>query len=85
MAVLQGMSGLLQANAVGMIQFEFGEFSHSAGTTFRALYDLLAPQYRICHLIHGGLLPISYDKRIERFPFSNWVAFSRSLYGEGAP
>lgn len=80
LAVLRGARGLLAKRAISMIQFEYGGCYRDAGTTLRQIYQLLSPNYIICHLRPGGLMPCSYSAEVETYRYSNWVALSRDLY-----
>jgi len=79
LSVLRGAQNLLDAGAIGLIQFEFGGCAVDARVFFRDLYDFLTPRYRLYRLLRDGLafLP-RYSERAEVFVTTNFLAVSRT-------
>jgi FkbM family methyltransferase len=78
--VLHGAQGMLQKQAIALIQFEFGGCNIDSRTFFQDFYYLLTPGYRICRIVHDGLIPIDQYKEIyEIFKTTNYLAISRKL------
>jgi hypothetical protein len=66
--VLEGARGLLEADAIGFIQFEFNATNIDSRSFFRDFYELLSPRYRLSRIVRDGLYPIgAYSPRHELF------------------
>lgn len=74
LAVLHGASGLLEAGAIGFLQFEFGGCNIDSRTFLRDFVRLLEPRYRIYRMLVDGLEPLTYSERDEVFVTSNFLA-----------
>ncbi|WP_083672127.1 FkbM family methyltransferase [Sphingomonas montana] len=76
---LQGASGLLQAQRIRALTFEFGSVNVNSRTFFRDIWEYLTGYgYQIARMVPGGgTLPIrSYSERLEYFRgATNYVAF----------
>ncbi len=76
--VLRGAAGLLQANAIDTIQFEYGDAWMFAGGTLAAAVELLSEHGYTTYLLKsGGLYRFHLERFGEFFTFANFVAFSR--------
>jgi FkbM family methyltransferase len=75
--VLRGVAGLLRANAIDVIQFEYTDAWQDAGSTLRAAYTLLADAgYRTMVLTSAGLRDFPLRSFTELFVYANFVAVS---------
>jgi FkbM family methyltransferase len=79
-AVLLGAKKLLQANKIGIVQFEFNEMNVFSGTYLKDFFDLL-PQHVFYRLMPNGLFPLGPYRPLthEIFGFQNIVALPKSL------
>lgn len=76
--VLAGASGMIEAEAIDLIQFEFGGLD--SRTYLQDYFELLSPTYRIYRIVRDGLVPLnSYDERLEIFVATNYLAVSRKI------
>lgn len=76
---LRGASRMLRDDAIGMIQFEFGQSSLGSRTFFIDLFRLLEGKFEIFRLLPNGLAPISnYHETLEVFMSTNYLAVRRS-------
>ncbi|MEI6331094.1 MAG: FkbM family methyltransferase [Pseudanabaena sp. ELA645] len=77
--VLRGSSEILRQNKVGIIQFEYGEFWPSSGSTLSEAFQLLASfHYETFLLGENSLLEFDYKIYGEYFRYSNFVAISQN-------
>ncbi len=78
LSVLHGAQGLLAADAIRLIQFEFGGCAIDARVFLRDLYHLLNGRFRVYRMLRDGLafLP-RYSERDEVFVTTNFLAVSR--------
>jgi FkbM family methyltransferase len=78
--VFAGAAEMLAANAIDMIQFEFGGCNIDSRTYFRDFYYLLNPKYRLYRLAVNGIVPIDiYDEKYEQFRTTNFIAIHRNI------
>ena len=78
--VFAGAAEMLDANAIDMIQFEFGGCNIDSRTFFQDFYYLLNPKYRLYRLAVDGLVPIDiYNEKYEQFRTTNFVAIHRNI------
>jgi hypothetical protein len=76
--VLRGGQRLLEADAIRLIQFEFGGCAVDARIYLRDLYQLLNGRYRLYRMLRDGLAPLAaYSERDEVFVTTNFLAISR--------
>lgn len=79
LSILQGGKSLISADAIEVIQFEFGGCNIDSRTYFRDYYLLLDPKYRIFRIVRDGLVPINhYSERLEVFLSCNYLAVHRT-------
>ena len=79
LAVLKGAKGMMDRNAVEVIQFEFGGTSIDSRSYFRDFFHLLSPNYRIYRILPKGLRElVSYSEKLEVFQSANYLAIRRS-------
>ena len=75
---LLGASRMLEARAISMIQFEFGQPSIGARTYFADLFQLLEPAYDLFRVLPRGLERLSaYDEMLEVFMSTNYLAIAK--------
>lgn len=80
LAVLEGARGLIEAERVGAVQFEFGERNLASRTFLRDFFRLLGPGFRFFRVTPGGLRALEYTPAAEVFVLeSNYLAASGSL------
>lgn len=73
--VLRGASGLLSRQRIRVVQFEYGEFWSSAGSTLAAALNLLRSfRYQVFLLKATGLHELDYGLYGEYYSYSNYVA-----------
>jgi FkbM family methyltransferase len=78
--VFAGATEMLDANAIDMIQFEFGGCNIDSRTFFQDFYYLLNPKYRLYRLTVDGIVPIDiYNEKYEQFRTTNFVAIHRNI------
>jgi FkbM family methyltransferase len=78
--VFAGAAEMLDANAIDMIQFEFGGCNIDSRTFFQDFYYLLDPKYRLYRLTVDGLVSIDiYNEKYEQFRTTNFVAIHRNI------
>lgn len=78
--VLQGASGLLKAEKIDAIQFEFNEMNVISRVFLRDFFELLGKQFDLFRLHSRGLIPLpNYRPVDEVFLFQNILAVHRSL------
>ena len=74
-SVLCGLGGHLSPEYVTCIQFEYGGCYLDSRTSLRDIYRILEPAgYRICKVMPNGLLPLSYQSKMDNFQYANYVA-----------
>jgi FkbM family methyltransferase len=78
--VLKGARGLIEANAIDVIQFEFNEMNVISRVFMKDFFTLL-PNYRIYRLLPDGVIALQvYDPVfMEVFAFQNIVCIRRDL------
>jgi FkbM family methyltransferase len=78
--VLRGASGLLDAGAIDVVQFEFGGRNLLAGSSLRTFFDLLEG-YDLHRLVTDGLRPLGQHHPALELPISatNYVAVRRGV------
>ena len=75
---LRGASRLLQAAAIEMIQFEFGQPSLGSRTLFVDLFELLKDRFDLYRVLPQGLEPLpEYHETLEVFMSTNYLAIAR--------
>lgn len=80
--VFAGAAEMLDANAIDMIQFEFGGCNIDSRTFFQDFYYLLNPKYRLCRLAVDGFVPVDiYNEKYEQFRTTNFIAIHRNIQG----
>lgn len=77
LSVLQGATKLINAKAIGVIQFEFNEMNVYSRVFLYDFYQLL-PDYTFYRLKSDQLIPLGkYDSKNEIFKFQNIIAISK--------
>jgi FkbM family methyltransferase len=80
--VFKGAAGMIDANAIDVIQFEFGGCNIDSRTFFQDFYYLLNPKYRLFRLAVDGIVPIDiYNEKQEQFRTTNFIAIHRNIEG----
>ena len=78
--VFEGAAGMLDANTIDVIQFEFGGCNIDSRTFFQDFYYLLNPKYRLFRLAVDGIVPIDiYNEKYEQFRTTNFIAIHRNI------
>lgn len=78
LAVLKGAGALIDAQAVRVIQFEFGPCHIDSRTFFKDFFTLLDPGYRIYRVLRDGFEPVDqYAESDEIFLTTNYMAIAR--------
>jgi hypothetical protein len=78
--VFTGASEMMAADAIDMIQFEFGGCNIDSRTYLQDFYYLLNPKYRLYRLVPDGLSPMEpYNEKYELFRTTNFVAIHRKI------
>jgi hypothetical protein len=77
--VLRGATRMIEAGAIGMIQFEFGEAQIGSRTFFRDIYGFLSPHYTVHRILGMGLSAVleAYDVILEVYRTTNYLAMLR--------
>jgi FkbM family methyltransferase len=76
--ILEGAAPMLEAGAIGVIQFEFGGCNIDSRTFFQDFWYELSGRYDMYRIVKDGLWPIpAYEERLERFTTTNYVAIRR--------
>ncbi len=77
--VLRGATRMIEAGAIGAIQFEFGEAQIGSRTFFKDIHQFLSPHYRIHRILAAGLSKIldPYDVIFEVYRTTNYLAVLR--------
>lgn len=76
--VLRGAGSLLDANAIGIIQFEYSGFWRKAGSTLDAARTFLENRgYEVYLLRRNGICMVPYEPWGDYFGYSNYVAVSK--------
>lgn len=79
LAVLKGANGMIDRNAVEVIQFEFGGTNIDSRTYFKDFFQLLSPKYKIYRILPNGLREMKvYNEKLEIFQSANYLAILRS-------
>lgn len=74
--VFCGLGNYLSPEYIKCIQFEYGGCYLDSQTTLRDVYNILeSAGYLICKMMPSGLLPLSYQSRMDNFQYANYVAF----------
>ena len=70
---------MIEAGAVGAIQFEFGEAQIGSRTFFKDIYQFLSPHYKIHRILGKGLSGAleTYDVILEVYRTTNYLAVLR--------
>lgn len=80
--VFAGAADMFAANAIDMVQFEFGGCNIDSRTFFQDFYYLLNPKYRLYRLTVDGIVPIdNYNEKYEQFRTTNFIAIHRNIQG----
>jgi FkbM family methyltransferase len=76
MDVFNGMTGLLDAKRIRVIQFEYGGCNIDSRTLLRDLFQFFLPRGYVLHKLYPRSLQMvpRYDQRLENFQYQNWVA-----------
>ena len=76
--VLKGAKQMLTEKRISMIQFEYGGCNLDARVYLRDIWDLLNTyDYKLAKIHPNKLYYFQeYEKQLEVFKYSNWVAFS---------
>lgn len=75
LAILRGARGMLERDAISMIQFEFGPANIYSRTYFYDFWSMLSDRYRIFRIVPGGIVPITdYGEHLEVFLTTNYFA-----------
>jgi FkbM family methyltransferase len=77
--VLHGATRMIEAGAVGAIQFEFGEAQIGSRTFFKDIYQFLSPHFKIHRILATGLSGAleTYDVILEVYRTTNYLAVVR--------
>jgi FkbM family methyltransferase len=77
--VLRGSTRMIEAGAIGTIQFEFGEAQIGSRTFFKDIYRFLSPRYRVHRILRSGLSSAfeTYDVILEVYRTTNYLAVLR--------
>ena len=77
--VLRGSTRMIEAGAIGAIQFEFGEAQVGSRTFFKDIYQFLSPHYQIHRILPTGLSRAfaDYDVILEVYRTTNYLALLR--------
>jgi FkbM family methyltransferase len=76
--VLEGARGMLERNAIDLIQFEFGGCNIDSRTYFQDFFYLLDPGFRLHRIVRDGLTPVDrYREADEIFITTNFLAIRR--------
>lgn len=82
LAVLRGASRMLDAQAVSIIQFEFGPANLYSRTYFFDFWSLLSDRFDLFRIIPKGLVPIRfYGEHQEIFLTTNYLAILKPNRG----
>jgi len=80
--VLRGARGLLEAQRIRVLQFEYNRAWQAAGDTLSAAYSLLQSHgYQVYLLKRDGLYTLNYRLYEEYFEYSNFVAIAPDQMG----
>jgi FkbM family methyltransferase len=84
--VLRGAVGMIEAGAIGAIQFEFGEAQVGSRTFFKDIYQFLSPHYRLYRILPSGLSRAfdTYDAILEVYRTTNYLAMRRGSQEQAA-
>jgi FkbM family methyltransferase len=79
LAILRGAKNMIQRDAIGAIQFEFGLANLDSRTYFRDFFAMLSDRYSLHRVLKNGLYPIfEYSEALEVFKrATNYLALSR--------
>ncbi len=66
--ILKGASGMLAAERIDGIQWEFAYNNVYSRVFFRDFYDLLSPRYHLFRLVKDGLYPLSSAVSVRSLP-----------------
>ena len=77
--VLRGAEGMLKAQRIRLIQFEFTQLNSTLGIFFKNIYDLLGDNFEIYRLLPHGMEPIkAYNPTYhEIFGYQNFVCIHK--------
>lgn len=73
LAALKGAQRMLAEQRIGLVQFEYGLPAMSARVYLRDFFNLLGG-WRICRIVKGGVVPVSYHERFEILWTTNYLA-----------
>ena len=77
--ILKGASGMLDAERIDGIQWEFAYNNVYSRVFFRDFYDLLSPRYNLFRLVKDGLYPLCSAYPYEVFRTINYYARLKRL------
>lgn len=79
--VLQGALGLLRAQAIEVLQFEYGGCNIDSRTFLKDFFELLASVDYLPAKIMVDSISVTeaYDSRLENFRYQNWLALPRHI------
>lgn len=77
--VLLGAAGLIEADAIDGIQFEFAYNNTYSRVFFRDFHELLSPRYHLFRLVKDGLYPVTHPYPYEIFRTINYYARRKDL------
>lgn len=76
--ILEGARDLLEAAAIGAVQFEFGGTSIDARTYLRDYVEVLGDRFVLHRILPHGLAPVGpYRETLELFTTTNFLALRR--------
>jgi FkbM family methyltransferase len=82
--VLKGLGDALDPNRIQFIQFEYGGSYKDSNTTLEQAYELLTGKgYAVGRLLKNSVEVRSYDKSMEDFAYSNFVALDPKFIKSG--
>jgi len=81
--VLRGAARMIEAGAVGAIQFEFGEAHIGSRTFFRDIHQSLSPRSQIRRILGSGLSGTleTYDVILDIYRTTNYLAVPQDGVG----
>jgi FkbM family methyltransferase len=77
--ILKGASGMLAAERIDGIQWEFSYNNVYSRVFFRDFYELLSPQYHLFRLVKDGIYPLGRAYPYEVFRTANFYARLKRL------
>lgn len=80
LGVLKGAQKMLAAGNIRFVEFEHTIHAAHAGYSFRDIFKILSPQYKIYRILKNGLWPIESAGIFQDLPFGvNYLAVSKKV------